>query len=505
MTPQELKNSILQLAIQGKLVEQRAEEGTGKELLEKIFAEKNAEGAKGKGEKSHAKSAKPGKVGSCVSRDKISDDEKPFDIPESWEWVRLGEIGTLTRGSGIKRTETCECGFPCVRYGELYTTYKTRFSVTKSFVSRSLYNNSKKICNGDVVMTLTGENKTDIAIAVVYEGQDEIAMGGDMTCWSHHGMESLYLVYLMNSPYAISCKRELATGDIIVHISNEKLSSIWLPLPPLAEQKRIVAKIEELLPLVDRYEKAWSRLEDFNKRFPIDMQKSLLQMAIQGKLVEQRPEEGTGEELYRRLKSYHSGLKPCKDELDYSSMNFTIPANWTMIELNQLFDFVDYRGKTPNKTTSGVFLITASNIRQAYMDYTRKEYISREEYKGRQSRGLTQKGDLLFTTEAPMGNAALCDLDECSCGQRIITFKEYEKETALPALYMYFILSPQFQQQLLDNCTGTTAKGIKADKLKHFLIPLPPYVEQKRIVAKLEELLPLCERLKSESNSAANS
>ena len=469
MTPQELKNSILQLAIQGKLVEQRAEEGTGKELLEKIFAEKNAEGAKGKGEKSHAKSAKPGKVGSCVSRDKISDDEKPFDIPESWEWVRLGEIGTLTRGSGIKRTETCECGFPCVRYGELYTTYKTRFSVTKSFVSRSLYNNSKKICNGDVVMTLTGENKTDIAIAVVYEGQDEIAMGGDMTCWSHHGMESLYLVYLMNSPYAISCKRELATGDIIVHISNEKLSSIWLPLPPLAEQKRIVAKIEELLPLVDRYEKAWSRLEDFNKRFPVDMQKSLLQMAIQGKLVEQRPEEGTGEELYRRLKSYHSGLKPCKDELDYSSMNFTIPANWTMIELNQLFDFVDYRGKTPNKTTSGVFLITASNIRQAYMDYTRKEYISREEYKGRQSRGLTQKGDLLFTTEAPMGNAALCDLDECSCGQRIITFKEYEKETALPALYMYFILSPQFQQQLLDNCTGTTAKGIKADKLKHFL------------------------------------
>ena len=505
MTPQELKNSILQLAIQGKLVEQRPEEGTAAELLEKIFAAKNAEDAKGKGEKSHAKSAKPGKVGSCVSRDKISDDEKPFDIPESWEWVRLGEIGTLTRGSGIKRTETCECGFPCVRYGELYTTYKTRFSVTKSFVSRSLYNNSKKICNGDVVMTLTGENKTDIAIAVVYEGQDEIAMGGDMTCWSHHGMESLYLVYLMNSPYAISCKRELATGDIIVHISNEKLSSIWLPLPPLAEQKRIVAKIEELLPLVDRYEKAWSRLEDFNKRFPADMQKSLLQLAIQGKLVEQRPEEGTGEELYRRLKSYHSGLKPCKDELDYSSMNFTIPANWTMIELNQLFDFVDYRGKTPNKTTSGVFLITASNIRQAYMDYTRKEYISREEYKGRQSRGLTQKGDLLFTTEAPMGNAALCDLDECSCGQRIITFKEYEKETALPALYMYFILSPQFQQQLLDNCTGTTAKGIKADKLKHFLIPLPPYVEQKRIVAKLEELLPLCERLKSESNSAANS
>ena len=92
MTPQELKNSILQLAIQGKLVEQRAEEGTGAELLEKIFAAKNAEDAKGKGEKSHAKSAKSAKVGSCVSREEIPDDEKPFDIPESWEWVRLESI-----------------------------------------------------------------------------------------------------------------------------------------------------------------------------------------------------------------------------------------------------------------------------------------------------------------------------------------------------------------------------------------------------------------------------
>ena len=104
--------------------------------------------------------------------------------------------------------------------------------------------------------------------------------------------------------------------------------------------------------------------------------------------------------------------------------------------------------------------------------------------------------DLLFTTEAPMGNAALCDLEECSCGQRVITFKEYEKETVVPALFMYFILSPQFQQQLLDNCTGATAKGIKADKLKHLLIPLPPFEEQKRIVTRIEKLLAVCDGLK---------
>lgn len=227
---------------------------------------------------------------------------------------------------------------------------------------------------------------------------------------------------------------------------------------------------------------------------PQELKNSILQLAIQGKLVDQRPEEGTAEELFKRLKVHHSGLKPCKDELDYSAMDFDIPESWKMIELNQLFDFIDYRGKTPNKISEGVFLITASNIKQGYMDYTRKEFISNEEYEGRQSRGVTQKGDLLFTTEAPMGNAALCDMDICSCGQRIITFKSFADNTAIPELFMYFILSSPFQKQLLCNCTGTTAKGIKADKLKHFLIPLPPLAEQKRIVAKIEELLPLNER-----------
>ncbi len=227
---------------------------------------------------------------------------------------------------------------------------------------------------------------------------------------------------------------------------------------------------------------------------PQELKNSILQLAIQGKLTEQRPEEGTAEELYQKIQKYHKGLKPCKDELNFSAMDFELPESWKMVELNQLYNFIDYRGKTPIKSAGGVFLITASNIRKGYMDYTRKEYISSEEYEARKSRGITRKGDLLFTTEAPMGNAAICDLNECSCGQRIITFQEYEENTANPKLFMYFILSPRFQKHLLDNCTGTTAKGIKADKLKHLILPLPPLAEQKRIVAKIEELLPYIDR-----------
>ena len=223
------------------------------------------------------------------------------------------------------------------------------------------------------------------------------------------------------------------------------------------------------------------------------LKNSILQWAIQGKLVPQNPKEGSGDDLFQKLKPFHNNIKPCKDTLDYSSFEFEIPSNWKMVQMIEIFNFVDYRGKTPNKINKGVFLITASNIKSGFMEYTRKEYISEEEYEDRKSRGITHKGDLLFTTEAPMGNAALCDLNVCSCGQRIITLQEYKKDVVLPKLFMFFILSPQFQMQLLDNCTGTTAKGIKAEKLKHLLIPLPPLAEQKRIVAKLEQVLPLAE------------
>ena len=150
---------------------------------------------------------------------------------------------------------------------------------------------------------------------------------------------------------------------------------------------------------------------------------------------------------------------------------------------------------TPNKNGHDVFLITASNIRSGFMDYTRKEYISRIEYNNRQGRGITKKGDLLFTTEAPMGNAAICDLEECSCGQRIITFQNFDSQLVNLKLYMYFIKAPDFQKQLLDNCTGTTAKGIKSEKLQRLLLPLPPLAEQKKIVEIIEQMLPLCEKL----------
>ena len=480
MTPQELRASIIQQAIQGKLVEQRPEEGTGADLFQQIQAEKLA-------------MVKAGTIKKGKAYPVISEEEIPFDIPDTWVMARLQDV-VFNRGQEVPSETFCY-----IDIGSIDNKRQKLNAEDNVLEASKAPSRARKIVQlGDILYSTVRPYLHNMCIIDREFSHKPIASTGfaAMTCFE--GIYNKYLFYYLLSPIFDSYANdtENAKGVAYPAINDDRLYRAVIAIPPTAEQKRIVAKLEEVLPLIDRYEAAWNKLEVFNKRFPVDMQKSILQLAIQGKLVEQRPEEGSGEDLFKKLIPYHDGLKSGKSELNLSSMEFDIPESWTMVELNQLFNFVDYRGKTPTKISQGVFLITASNIRQGFMEYTRKEYISREEYEGRQSRGLTEKGDLLFTTEAPMGNAALCDLNECSCGQRIITFKEYTANTVIPALYMYFILSPAFQQQLLDNCTGTTAKGIKADKLKHFLLPLPPLAEQKRIVAKLEEILPLCDRLK---------
>lgn len=240
-----LRKSILQEAIEGRLVQQNPNDEPASVLLEKIREEKKQLVKEGKLKKKD------------LEEIPISEDEIPFEIPDSWEWCRLGDIGIFERGNGIKRDETFESGYPCVRYGEMYTKYKyaPTFDKTVSFTSESVFEKCRKAHKGDLFMALTGENKQDISLAAQYVGEEEIAVGGDLCHFTILEAYALYFVYLINSTYFSGKKELLATGDIIVHISTDKLASIPIPLPPLAEQKRIVAKIEELLQKIDGLKK----------------------------------------------------------------------------------------------------------------------------------------------------------------------------------------------------------------------------------------------------------
>ena len=249
--PERLKKSILQEAVQGKLVPQDPSDEPAEALLERIRAEKQRLIKEGKIKKDKHESVifrrdnshyeKRGSEEVCI------DDEIPFEIPDGWAWCRASSLGTMIRGRGIKRTETVSQGCPCIRYGEIYTTYETSFDSAVSFVPETLDKDCLHFSSGDVVFTLTGENKVDIAKTVAFLGDGQIAAGGDLAFWTHHRMNPLYLVYYMASPYCIELKRRTATGDIIVHISTSKVGDFLVPVPPLNEQNRIVSAIEKLL------------------------------------------------------------------------------------------------------------------------------------------------------------------------------------------------------------------------------------------------------------------
>ncbi len=285
MTPEQLKASILQYAIQGKLVEQRPEEGTGEELYQQMQTDKQTLIREKK-----IKKEKP--------LPDIIDDEIPFDVPESWKWVKVGNVGSWSSGATPSRTNPAYYGgsIPWLKTGDLNDGFIQE--VPEYITDLALEKTSLRLNPiGSVLMAMYGATIGKLGILEIPVTTNQACCA----CIPYAGMNNKYLFY-----YLMSMRQSyigMAEGGAQPNISKEKIVNSLIPLPPAEEQRRIVAKIEELLPYVDRYAAAYEKLEQFNAKFPEDMKKSVLQYAIQGKLVEQREEEGTGEELYQQIQT----------------------------------------------------------------------------------------------------------------------------------------------------------------------------------------------------------
>ena len=494
MTPQELKNSILQLAIQGKLVEQRPEEGTAEELYREIQKEKQA-------------LIKAGKIKKEKPLPEITEDEVPFEIPEGWKWVRIASIVTFSPKNELSdELETAFIPMSCVSDGyRNQHTYEIQKwgSIKKGFThfaDRDIgiakitpcFQNRKSVIFKDLPNGY-GAGTTELSIVRVIE--DTLSRD--------------YLLWFFKSEYFICNGKKSFTGTAgQQRIHKDYLATCVFPLPPLAEQKRIVAKLEELLPLIDRYEKAWTRLEEFNKRFPSDMQKSILQLAIQGKLVEQRPEEGTGEELYREIQKEKQALimagKIKKDRrtdaIDIpqeGEIPFDIPETWKWVYLGSILSkLTDGTHKTPKYSTSGVKFVSVKDMSSGILLLDNTKFITESEHKELFARCDPVKGDMLLSKVGTTGVPAIVDTDEPFSLFVSVALLKYSHSYIDEAFLYYLLKSPLVQLQATENTRGVGNKNWVLDAIAKTVVVLPPLAEQKRIVAKLEELIPLCERLK---------
>lgn len=470
MTPQELKNSILQLAIQGKLVEQRPEEGTAQELYAQIQAEKQRLIREGK-----LKKEKP--------LPEITEDEKPFEIPEGWMWVRIGQIFSLQAGKNITSAniyEQKDLKHPYLCYGgNGIRGYVSSFNREGHF---ALIGRQGALC-GNINVAKGKFYATEHAVVVDHFNQSDVK-------WGEWFLKALNL----NQYATATAQPGLAVSTII---------KVLIPLPPLAEQKRIVSKIEELLPLVDRYEQAWTKLEDFNRRFPEDMKKSILQQAIQGKLVEQRPEEGTAQELYAQIQAEKQRLiqsgkikkeKPLP-EITEDEKPFEIPDGWMWVRWGDLSESIQYGFNAPAQNSGRIKMVRISDIQDGKVLWGSVPFCQIEE--NEIPKYLLKKNDVLFArTGGTVGKSYLVrEVSEEAIYAGYLIRTRYSS-SLVPEYLKCFMESPLYWDQLKNGTIATAQPNCNGKTLSKMILPLPPLAEQKRIVARLEELLPLCERLK---------
>lgn len=534
-----LRRFILDLAVRGKLLEQDPNDEPATELIREILAEKG-----------HL--LKEGKIRSGKPLTALQ--TPPFAVPENWQWILLGEITELiTKGSSPKwqgvQYVSKEDGILFVT-SENVGNYRLRKMEEAKYVERRFNEIEPRsiLSFGDILMNLVGASIGRTAIYDLHvEANINQAVALIRMVHSVPNLCTNFLLHYFNSRIAIELMLESRVVTAQPNMSLTDARQFPVPVPPLAEQRRIVAKVDELMALCDQLEAAKDQREQSRNRLvasslhrlnqPTDdtkdnrpeafrdharftfdhfsrlttrvehikqLRHTILNLAVRGKLVPQNPnEEPVAVQLSLSDQMRQAtAKKDRRADADLQSLlaaedRWGVPSTWEWRALADLVLFIDYRGKTPTKEEQGVRLITAKNVRKGFIDPRPEEFISQRDYHIWMTRGLPVEGDVLFTTEAPMGNAAVVRLTErFALAQRVICFRNYGAVT--PDFLVLQLLANPFQSILDKTATGLTAKGIKAAKLKRLPIAVPPLAEQHRIVAKVDELMAQCDQLEAQ-------
>lgn len=487
MIPEQLKLSILQSAFQGKLTGECVPNETADDLYQQIQSEKQRLISEKK-----IKKEKP--------LPEISADEIPFDIPDNWRWCYVGDL--FLHNTGKAQNSSGSTNGIIRKFITTSNLYWGEFDFTKvkemPFTDTELERCTVK--RGDLLVCEGG----DCGRSAVWDYDEEVCIQNHVHRLRPYRDVNIYYFYYLFYLYK-NTGRLRGRGVAIQGLSNEAIHKVVLPLAPLEEQHRIVAKIEEILPYVDRYAAAYEKLEQFNAKFPQDMKKSILQYAIQGKLIEQRPEEGTGEELYRQIQEEKKRLikegkikkeKPLP-EIAEDEIPFDIPGSWKWVRVAQIVTFNPKNDLADDLETSFIPM-------PCVMDGFRNQHTFEIKLWKDIKKGFTHfaEGDVGVAKITPCFQNRKSTIfrnlkNGYGAGTTELTVVRTINDTVLPEYLLWLFKTEYFIANGVKSFTGTAGQQrIHKDYLATCLIPLPPLAEQKRIVAKLDEILPLCERLK---------
>ena len=487
MKAADLRKSILQYAVEGKLVPQDIHDEPASLLYDKIKKEKE-------------NLIKQGKIKKEKPLPPITDDEIPYDIPENWKWVRLGEVCEIKRGNGLTKNDFTNSGISCIHYGQIHKYYKYSTNTTMTYTSEQIGKKLKTVEYSDIIMAITSENIDDVCKSIAWLGNFSIVTGGH-TAIIKHWINPLYLIYLFHSNCFQMQKNKIAKGMKVIEVSSEKLKNIIFPLPPLKEQERIVKKVDELMALCDKLEQEEEKLSALDKHLADTLPKSILQYAVEGKLVPQNIHDEPASILYDKIiKEKETLIKQGKikkekplppitdDEIPYN-----IPENWKWVRLGEV-------GYTQTGTTPAIEkhiyqgdyipFIKPADISNFSINYDNEKL---SEIGKQYSRVIEKNSILMVCIGGSIGKCFFNIVDVC-CNQQINTLTPF-KHINLKYI-LYTMQSSYFSSILRKNAGGTATPIINKSKWEILYFPLPPLKEQERIVEKVDELLTYCNKLK---------
>ena len=531
MTAQQLKNSILLMAVQGKLVPQDPNDEPASVLLERIHAEKERL-IKEKKIKREKNPSVIFKGADNTPYEKIGDevrslaDEVPFDIPDSWEWVRLIDVCEyIQRGKSPKYS-------PIKKYPVVAQKCNqwSGFSIEKAqFIepnSLSSYGPERLLQDNDLMWNSTGLGTLGrMAIYKTTANPYELAVADSHVTVIRPLKQFVlpeYLYYYFANPSVQSVIEDQADGTTKQkELATATIKAYLTPIPPLDEQRRILAKLSEVLPVVKNYGVVYDETTAMQEAFPESLKKSILQEAVQGKLVPQDPSDEPAEALLERIraekrrlikegkikKDKHESVIFRRDNSHYEKLDgverciddelpFEIPDSWVWVRLGTVLEIA--RGGSPRPiqqylTTEpdGINWIKIGDTDKGgkYI-YKTKEKIRPE---GVTKSRMVHSGDFLLTNSMSFGRPYILKTDGCIHDGWLVLSNRFD---CYSVDFIYYILSSPFAYyQFCDSVSGAVVKNLNSDKVANALFPLPPLAEQHSIVQRIEELLPLVKGL----------